>query len=278
MGPLALPTLLGGAYSRPAPLQGGLLASPGAGSGPVGPILQILQSAHMGTGYTLPVLSPPPGLGYYPESLVPAFKSAEGFGPAASPTTPGSADEQAPPPPENRPTVAQAAQTRLSTLETSRLNEAIDHFRAGRYEQARAAFKMVAAIQSQPGTGQLGALHADFAAGNYQSAAAALPPLLPAGRVSDAISSNFGASLYDSSAKFDEHVVAFRRRFDQLRQDPPTLALAAYIFWAYNRPEQARNAALELVTRAPDEAIYRTLFTALGADQASTQPASQPAR
>jgi hypothetical protein len=266
LGPLALP---GAGYSRPAPLQG--LGLPGAGAGSLGPVFQILQSTSMGTGYTVPMLAAPPGLRSYAESLASEFTPTEALGPAAWPTSAQSAEEQPPPAPEDLPSLGQATQTRLETLETSYLHQGVAAFRADRYQQARAAFKIAAAMQLQPATGQLGALHADFAVGNYQSAAAELSPLLRAG--ADAMSSNFASSLYASTAKLDEHVAAFSRWYKQLRQDPSMQALAAYILWVNNRPELARSEAQALIKQVPDEDAYRTLLTVLDATPPSSQPA-----
>jgi len=134
-------------------------------------------------------------------------------------------------------------------------------------------FKIVATMEKQPSTGQLGVLHAALAGGNYASAAAAMGPLL---RVrANIFQPGFVRILYERQEAFAERVNAFGSVM--ARRDPTDAslwALASYVYGAMGQRQQAEEAARKAVDLAPDEPGYRALLTVVSGQPPPAGPAS----
>ena len=163
-------------------------------------------------------------------------------------------------------------EARLAQQQENYLRRAVSRFREGDYESARAMFKIVATMEQQPGSGQLGVLHAAFAGRNYVTAAAAMGPLL---RVrANIFQPGFVRMLYERPEAFAEHVTVFRKEMARDPSDAGFWALASYIYGATGQRQQAEEAARKAVGLAPDDAGYRALLTVVLEQAPAAGPAS----
>lgn len=149
-------------------------------------------------------------------------------------------------------------EARLAQQQEEYLRRAVSQFREGDYESARAMFKIVATMEKQPGTGQLGIVHASLASRKYASAAAAMGPLLRVG--ANIFQAGFVGMLYERPEAFAEEVTAFRKMMAQGSTDASLWALASYVFGTMGQRQQAEEAARRAVNLAPEEAGYRGLL------------------
>ncbi len=163
-------------------------------------------------------------------------------------------------------------EARLAQQQEDYLRRAVSRFREGNYESARAMFKIVATMEKQPGTGQLGIVHAALAGGNYASAAAAMGPLL---RVrANIFQTGFVGMLYEHPEAFAEHVTVFRKVMARDPSDASFWALASYVYGATGQRQQAEEAARKAVDLAPDDAGYRALLTMVSEPSPAAGPSS----
>ena len=156
------------------------------------------------------------------------------------------------------PTAGQAADRRMSALRNDYLRQAILRFRDGEYKRARALFEIVDAIEFTHGFGQLGTVHAFFADGQYDSAIAALMPLLDGGV--NLFERNFVTTLYSDPATFAGQLARFRPVIAASTAGARIQALGAYLLWANGEHRAAVMAAQRAYQSDPTEARYRKLL------------------
>ena len=275
------------------------------GSG-IGSIYRAPRAMGGGSGYTLPRIAPPTGLqGYSLPSLRAPIRSmgpslprsaptARAYGTgqssfslpgaletalpasseAATATGEGSASAQPSWQPGGQASLSASAmlEARLAQQRKEYLGRAVSRFREGDYESARSMFKIVATMEKQPGTGQLGIVHASLAGRKYASAAAAMGPLLRVG--ANIFQAGFLGMLYERPEAFAEDVTAFRKMMARGPTDASVWALASYVYGVMGQRQQAEEAARKAVELAPEEAGYRALLEIVSGQPPTADSAS----
>ncbi len=204
-----------------------------------------------GTAGTSTVTTAPPTIGMPPTAP-----------PASAP--PGSQQ----PAPQGEAPVKQPDQRVLAAV--GRGNE---HFGAGRYAEARAAYGEAMGIDDTDGVAMLLFGLASFGEGDFATAGTVTLRALDA--TPDLIYYPFNVkALYRSPEKFQEHVNALARRVDADPGDDQARFLLGYMWYASGDAQNAKVVFESLATNRPSEELYPALRDA--AAQAIEMMAKQP--
>ena len=189
-----------------------------------------------------------------------------GMPPTAPPTSAPPVSQQ--PAPQGEAPVKQPDQRVLAAV--GRGNE---HFGAGRYVEARAAYGEAMGIDDTDGVAMLLFGLASFAEGDF--ATAATVTLRAVDATPDLIYYPFNVkALYRNPDKFQEHVNALARRVDADPGDDQARFLLGYMWYASGDAQNAKVVFESLAASKPSDEVYVALRDA--ASQAIEMMAKQP--